>query len=257
MPFIERDAGVRIYYEERGRGLAVLLTHGYSESARMWQGQMEALSDRYHMIAWDMRGHDRSDSPDDPALYTHEASVADMAAVLDACKVRRAVIGGLSLGGYMSLEFNLAHPERVIALMVFDTGPGYKRDEPRSGWNRMAETVAQALDSKGLAAVSRSAEVTVAQHRSAAGLANSARGMLSQRDGRVIESLPRINVPTLVLVGANDKQFIPSTEYMAAKIPGAEKVILDNAGHAANIDQPAAFNLAVPSFLDRVTAGAE
>jgi pimeloyl-ACP methyl ester carboxylesterase len=78
--------------------------------------------------------------------------------------------------------------------------------------------------------------------------------MLAQKDGRVIESLPAIGVPTLVLVGENDKQFRPSADYMAAKIPGAEKVILDRAGHAANIDQPAAFNSAVRAFLARVTA---
>jgi pimeloyl-ACP methyl ester carboxylesterase len=109
MPYLNRD-GVKIYYEHRGAGAAVLLSHGYSASARMWAGQLDALADAYHVIAWDMRGHDRSDSPDDPALYSHEATVADMAAILDACGERRAVIGGLSLGGYMSLAFNLAHP---------------------------------------------------------------------------------------------------------------------------------------------------
>ena len=70
----------------------------------------------------------------------------------------------------------------------------------------------------------------------------------------MIESLPAIAVPTLVLVGENDMQFRPSADYMAAKIPGAEKVILERAGHAANIDQPAAFNTAVSGFLARVTA---
>ena len=109
MAFLNRD-GVRIYFEERGKGPAVLLTHGYGASARMWRGQMEALSDRYRIIAWDMRGHDRSDYPDDPALYSHEATVADMAAILDACGVQKAVIGGLSLGGFMTLAFNLAFP---------------------------------------------------------------------------------------------------------------------------------------------------
>jgi pimeloyl-ACP methyl ester carboxylesterase len=78
--------------------------------------------------------------------------------------------------------------------------------------------------------------------------------MLSQQDGRVIESLPTIAVPTLVLVGENDQQFRPSADYMAAKIPGAEKVILQKAGHAANIDQPEAFNAAVRAFLERATS---
>ena len=78
--------------------------------------------------------------------------------------------------------------------------------------------------------------------------------MLAQSDGSVIESLPSIKVPTLVLPGANDVQFLAATDYMAAKIPGAEKAILEGAGHAANIDQPDAFNEAVRGFLDRATA---
>ena len=253
MPYLSRD-GVNIYYEERGSGPAVLLSHGYSASARMWKGQMNALSDRYHVIAWDMRGHDRSDSPENPALYSHEATVADMAAILDACGAQRAVIGGLSLGGYMSLAFNLAHPDRVAALMLFDTGPGYKKDGPREEWNKMAGSMANALERKGLEAMGSGAEVMLSHHRSAQGLAHAARGMLAQSDGRVIESMPSIKVPTLVLAGAKDVQFLAATDYMAAKIPGAEKVILEGAGHAANIDQPEAFNAAVQKFLDRVVS---
>ena len=252
MSYIDRD-GVRIYYEQHGAGPAVLLSPGYSASARMWRGQMEALADSYHVIAWDMRGHDRSDSPDDPALYSHEATVIDMAAVLDACGIGRAVIAGLSLGGFMSLAFHLAHPARTEALMLFDTGPGYKKDEGREVWNRLADAMAAAYEKKGLAAAGVSAEVSIAHHRSAQGLAHAARGMLAQKDGRVIESLPSIAVPTLVLVGENDAQFRPSADYMAARIPGAQKAILEKAGHAANLDQPEAFNAAVRAFLDRVT----
>jgi pimeloyl-ACP methyl ester carboxylesterase len=252
MPYLNRD-GVNIYYEERGRGPAVLLSHGYSASARMWKGQMEALSDRYHLIAWDMRGHDRSDSPDDPALYSHEATVTDMAAILEACGAQRAVIGGLSLGGFMSLAFNRVHPERVAALMLFDTGPGYKKDGPRQEWNKMAGSLASALERKGLAAMGAGAEVIISHHRSAQGLAHAARGMLAQSDGSVIESMPSIKAPTLVLAGAKDVQFLAATDYMAAKIPGAEKVIIEDAGHAANIDQPDSFNKAVRTFLDRAT----
>jgi pimeloyl-ACP methyl ester carboxylesterase len=251
MPYLDRD-GVRIYYEERGAGPAVLLTHGYSASARMWKSQ-EPLSDRFHLIEWDMRGHDRSDSPDDPGLYSHEATIADMAALLDACGADRAVIGGLSLGGFMSLAFNLARPERVSALMLFDTGPGYSKDAARAEWNAMTERMARALEKRGVEAIAGVAGSTMAPHRSAQGLAHAARGILAQKDGRVIESLPLIAVPALVLAGARDQQFLPSAEYMAAKIPGAQKVILEGAGHAANIDQPEAFNAAVRSFLDRVT----
>ncbi|MFP6709709.1 MAG: alpha/beta fold hydrolase [Alphaproteobacteria bacterium] len=95
-----------------------------------------------------------------------------------------------------------------------------------------------------------SAGARIADHRDATGLAHSARGMLTQFDDSLIQSLPHITVPTLVLVGDGDLPFHAATNYMAGKIPGAEKVVIENAGHVANLDQPAAFNSAVGSFLD-------
>ena len=248
MPFLERD-GVRIFYEAAGKGPPVLLSHGYSATSRMWRGQVEALAPRYRIITWDMRGHGQSDSPDDPALYSEAATVGDMAAILDALGIDTAVIGGLSLGGYMSLAFHLAHPGRVRALMLFDTGPGYRNPAGREAWNRTAEARAVAFETRGLDALGAGAEVRIAQHRSAKGLALAARGMLAQFDSRVIESLETIRVPTLVLVGEKDEPFLGATDYMAAKIPGAQKVVIPGAGHAANIDNPAAFNAAVEAFL--------
>jgi pimeloyl-ACP methyl ester carboxylesterase len=204
-----------------------------------------------------MRGHGLSDSPDDVAQYSEELTVGDMTALLDAIGARTAIIAGLSLGGYMSLAFNARVPDRVRALMLFDTGPGYKSETARDGWNQNAESRAQALESQGLAALgSRSREVEARQHRSAKGLALAARGMLAQRDDRVIRSLPEVRVPTLVLVGANDTPFHAATDYMTAKIPGAKKVVIEGAGHAANIDQPEAFNRAVVDYLGSLGAAA-
>lgn len=248
MPFVERD-GVRIFYEAAGEGPPVLLSHGYSATSRMWRGQVEALAPRYRIITWDMRGHGQSDSPGDPALYSEAATVGDMAAILETLGIDTAVIGGLSLGGYMSLAFHLAHPGRVRALMLFDTGPGYRNPAGRAAWNRTAEARAVAFETRGLDALGSGAEVRIAQHRSAKGLALAARGMLAQFDSRVIESLEGVRVPTLVLVGEKDEPFLGATDYMAAKIPGAQKVVIPGAGHAANIDNPAAFNAAVEAFL--------
>lgn len=241
--------GVNIYFEDHGSGPAVLLSHGYSATSQMWTGQVAALSDRYRVITWDMRGHGQTDSPDDPGAYSEAATCDDMAAILTHLGIEKAVIGGLSLGGYMSLAFNLAHPRMVNALMLFDTGPGYKNPVGRDGWNQTAIQRAVTFEEKGLEALGRGAEVRIAQHRSAQGLAHAARGMLAQFDSRVIESLPDIKVPTLVLVGDKDAPFLGGTDYMANKIPGATKVVIEDAGHASNIDQPAAFNAAVLNFL--------
>lgn len=249
MAYLDRD-GVRIYYEDHGSGPAVLLSHGYSATSRMWEGQVAALKDRYRVITWDMRGHGQSDSPADQGQYSEEATCGDMAGILRELGIEKAVIGGLSLGGYMSLAFNVRYPQMVNALMLFDTGPGYKNPVAREGWNKTAEQRAVNFETKGLEALGRGAEVRVAQHRSAEGLAKAARGMLAQFDSRIIESLEGISVPTLVLVGAKDEPFLGATDYMANKIPGSTRAVIPDAGHAANIDQPAAFNEATAAFLD-------
>ena len=248
MPKLDRD-GVAIHYEVRGEGPVLLLTHGYSATGGMWDGQVEALTKRFRLITWDMRGHGETDYPSDPAQYSEEATVADMAALLDAVGAKDAIIGGLSLGGYMSLAFHRAHTDRTRALLIIDTGPGYKNDEARAGWNATSIRRAEKLEAEGLPKTG-SAEVRQARHRDATGLALAARGMLTQRDARVIESLPDIKVPSLVVVGADDTPFLAASSYMAAKIPGAKLVTIPNAGHAANIDQPKAFNAAVLGFLD-------
>jgi pimeloyl-ACP methyl ester carboxylesterase len=253
MPKLNRN-GVNIYYEVHGSGPALLLTHGYSATARMWQGQIAPLSKKHKLILWDMRGHGESDSPDDISHYGEPQTVADMAALLDAVGAKQAIIGGLSLGGYMSLAFHLKHPERTRALLIIDTGPGYKNDAGREEWNKTAIARAEKLEREGLSsAQGGSAERATARHHSAKGLALAARYMLTQRDASVISSLPDIKVPSLVVVGANDTPFLKASDYMAAKIPGAQKAIIPDAGHAANIDQPAAFNDAILKFLDSLT----
>jgi len=249
MPELDRG-GVRIQYESHGSGPAVLLSHGYSASSRMWDAQVAALKDRWQVITWDMRGHGRSDYPEDLREYTPEHTVADMAGILSHVGVARAVIGGLSLGGVMSLEFHRAHPEMTAALMLFDTGPGFRRSEARDEWNARSLGRAEELEARGLAALGRSDETRRGEHRSADGLARAARGMLTQRDDRLIRSLPTIAVPTLVLVGSEDTPFLAATDYMAAKIAGATKVVIPNAGHAANLHQPLLFNQAMVAFLE-------
>jgi pimeloyl-ACP methyl ester carboxylesterase len=248
MPTIDRD-GVEIYYESHGEGPPVLLSHGYGATCRMWDGEIDAFRGRYRIIVWDMRGHGNSGDPADPEAYSQALSVGDMSAVLDACGVSCAVIGGLSLGGVMSLAFHLAHPQRVAALMLCDTGPGFRNAEARALWNERAFARARELDEKGLAALRGGGETRLGQHRSARGLAGAARGMLAQFDSSLIDSLPTIHVPTLLLVGSEDKNFLAATDYMASKIPGARKVVIPQAGHAANLDAPGAFDRAVAEFL--------
>lgn len=244
--------GITINYDVAGEGPAVFLTHGYSATGRMWEPQKDALKDRYRLITWDMRGHGQTDSPEDPSQYSEALTLGDMLALMQTLETGPAVVGGLSLGGFMSLAFHLAHPEMVRALVLCDTGPGYRNPDARAGWNRMALKRANELEAQGLAALGNSTEVreTARYHKSAQGLAHAARGMLAQVDDRVINHLPDIRVPTLVIVGEQDEPFRGPSDYMAAKISGAQLEIIPNAGHAANLDNPEAFNRVLRNFLD-------
>lgn len=250
MPLLNRE-GTRIYYEMHGQGPVLLLTHGFSATGDMWQGQIEAFSKNYTLILWDMRGHGRSDYPEDPRAYSEPLTLGDMAALLDQAGARQAIVGGLSLGGYMSLAFYRFYPERVRALLIIDTGPGFRKDEAREAWNQKALMAAERYEKEGLTSLQgASRERSTARHRSAEGLARAARGLLTQRDAGVMETLPIIKVPALIVAGGDDAPYLPATDYMAKKIPGARKVIIPQAGHAVNIDQPEAFNETVLHFLN-------
>jgi pimeloyl-ACP methyl ester carboxylesterase len=248
--------GIEIDYEVTGTGPAVLLSHGYSATRRMWDDQHRALADRYRVISWSMRGHGATESPADPARYSAALTIADMRALLTHLGVERAVIGGLSLGGYVSLGFALEHPAMTRALVICDSGPGYRNAEAREAWNARARERAAALEARGLEALGRSREVAESArlHRSAQGLAHAARGMLAQEGSRVIDGLAGISVPTLVIVGDQDQPFLAPCEYMAKKIPGARLEVIRGAGHSSNLDQPETFNRILRDFLSDLPA---
>jgi pimeloyl-ACP methyl ester carboxylesterase len=236
--------GVRLAYSVRGTGPTLLLSHGFGLTQRMWDAQVAHLQDRYRVVTWDFRGHGESDYPSDADQYSEDISVADMDALLDEVGADKAIVGGLSLGGYTSLSFCAAHPDRCSALLIIDCGPGYRKDEARADWNARAAARGDKFDREGLAGLQ-----AADQHRDATGLAHAARGMLAQSDDRVMRALPDITVPSLIIVGENDAPFLGASDYMAKKIPNATKIMIPNAGHVANLDQPEAFNAALDVFL--------
>ena len=248
MAYLTRD-GVRIFYEDEGTGIPIFLSHGFGASTRMWDGQVAEFSDRYRFIRWDMRGHGQSDSPDDPALYSQEHTLGDILGVLDYLEIDKAVIGGHSLGGYMTLAFNARHADRTKALILQGCGPGYRSDTARATWNIRAENRALSLEEGGLDALGGGAEVNVIEQKSALGLANAARGILSQVDAAAIDSLPGIDVPVLILIGDGDEHYLQGSAYMASRIPGAINVTVPNAGHGVNVDQPNIVNKVFGEFL--------
>lgn len=229
----------------------LLLTHGFGATGQMWTPNLAALTTDRQALTWDLRGHGGSEAPE---AITHDDCIADMAALLDVLGAPRAVLCGMSLGGYLSLLFRARHPQRVAALVLVDTGPGFRKDAARDEWNATAHRTADALEAEGLGVLPQTAEHVGADHaHGAAGVARAARGILTQRDGEVFASLEQVDVPTLIVVGADDAPFLGAADVMEARIPDARKIVIDGAGHAANMDRPDEFNRAVRDFLEEIS----
>jgi pimeloyl-ACP methyl ester carboxylesterase len=254
MPTLARPGG-SIRYQVSGSGRPpLLLTHGYGATSAMFGPNLAAAGSRNQVVTWDIRGHGGSEYPADPDRYSPSAALDDMTAILTVLGIDRAVLGGHSLGGYLSLDLALARPDLVAGLVLIDTGPGFRNDAARDEWNRRASKTAARLEEQGLAALGSSAELHSGEHRDASGLIHAARQTLTQYDSHVLDGLPRINAPTLVIVGADDAPFLAAADYMSAKIPRARKVVIPAAGHAPNVSQPELFNAELRSFLDEVAA---
>jgi pimeloyl-ACP methyl ester carboxylesterase len=273
VPEVIASDGVRLYAEAHGEGLPVVFSCAYTTTHENFRPQVEPLVRAGHRaILWDYRGHGRSEAPEDPGAYSMDQVVRDLMAVLDwACPGERAVLGGLSLGGLVSLHCALRHPERARALVLIDSGPGFKNPETRAGWIKQTEHTSSLLEARGMRAfvesrggtlaVGRRRELPAAQAAAEAIAAQDARAVA--RFGRrvagpaesVIEDLPRIHVPTLVVVGEEDEPYQRAAQLMAARIPGAVLEVLPGAGHIGNIEQAQAFDTILLRFLAGLSDG--
>ena len=266
MPLAEVN-GVRLYYEVTGKGRPVVFVHGFGCGIRSWDPQVRALAGAYRVIAYDVRGHGLSDAPSEAAAYSQPTSVEDLRQLLAVLKVRRPAVIGLSMGGNIALNFALAHPTLVSALVIADTGAG---SDGHADWVAVTQAFAAALDAGGTEAFADMAMASplfspycsqwpaaqrfirscLMTHR-ARGVAHTAREVLAKRP-RIYELEPRLaklRVPTLLIVGDGDDPCLKIHDFMARTIPGARSIVLRGTGHLSNLESPAAFNASVRRFL--------
>ena len=259
--------GVQIYYEQHGSGFPLVLSWGVGGSTRLWTSQVAALSKKYRLILWDPRGHGQSDSPHDREQYSIPISAEDLRGLLVTLDVGKAYVGGHSLGAGVATVFTLNHPERVEALLLFNsaTSSGLPvRPELRATWEKHIEValskgmqpivddfashpdiwVTVKLDPKEVRGVK--ADYLALDP---VGYANSVRTILE--NPHRAERLAAIKVPTLVLTGEHDPA-LPLMKVIAEKVPDATFVEMKGAGHLANLDDPEAFNQHVLDFLRNV-----
>jgi len=119
-----RVNGVELYYEIHGQGDWLVLAHEFSGGYKSWQPQVDALSRHCRLLVYNNRGYPPSTVPDDPDAYSQEQSIEDLRQLMDHVGVERPVLGGFSMGGSIALNFGLAHPDRIRALVLAGTGTG-------------------------------------------------------------------------------------------------------------------------------------
>src|SRR3990172_7875664 len=267
MPYVRTDDRVRLYYEEHGRGTPLVLAYGIGGNVGMWDVNVAGLAARHRLVLWEPRGHARSDSPADPARYSFGRWALDLNAVLDHLGLRRAHLGGLSLGAGIATRFALRFPSRVRSLVV--TNSSSAAGLPLSWENvvmraRSIEiTLTQGMDAMAEYAMQANPNVAerlaldpaakaefYAEDRQLAplGYANSLRALLAM--DHITGELGRLRMPVLLLGGDRDPSLGPM-RVMRRRIRGAKLVVLSPASHFANRDQPEAWNRAVLAFLAR------
>lgn len=256
----------KLYVDAAGDGPAVVLGHGLGGSARNWRPQLRALRPARRAVAFDARGHARSEAPHGQGAYALSELVGDLARVLDAqCAASgdaACVYGGLSLGAGVALALALEQPQRVQALVL----AAYPA---ATGFSAVAEPFADAIERDGLEAAgerfvwgphsgldaeaARFVRLGFLEHapHAIAGILRECLPVIPSPDA-LAARLRDVTQPVLVVVGANDVGSLAVSRDLAAALPNARLEIIPDAGHVVNLAQPSTFNAALLEFLDGV-----
>ena len=274
MPYANSN-GVKLYYEEVGRGITIVFIHEFAGDHRSWEPQMRHFSNRYRCVCYNARGYPPSDVPAELSEYSQENQADDALAVLDHLGIEKAHIVGLSMGGFATLHFGLRHPERALSLSV--TGCGYGADKNnRDEFMNEAEKVALQFDNEGSEVVAdfyslsstrvqfqnknprgwAEFKTQLGQH-SATGAANTMRGYLKTRPSLydLEDQLKNLRVPTLIVTGDEDEPCLEPALYLKRTISSSGLSVLPRSGHTINLEEPDLFNSTIQSFISTVDNG--
>jgi 2-succinyl-6-hydroxy-2,4-cyclohexadiene-1-carboxylate synthase len=264
-----RVNGVHLNVDVAGAGPPLVLLHGFTGSAAGWAPHIEEFARRMRVVAIDLLGHGGSDAPLEWSRYRIERSAADVLAVLDRLGIDGASVLGYSMGGRLALFLSTVAPERIRALILVSASPGFRHPAERRARAAQDADLADAIERDGVAAfvdrwerhpifatqaalphaVRAHLRAQRLQH-TARGLANSLRGMGQGAQPPLYDLLPRLRIPTFLVVGALDAGYCTLGHEMRRLIPGARLAVVPEAGHAVHLEQPEAFRRLVLEFLE-------
>jgi 3-oxoadipate enol-lactonase len=256
--------GIEIGYDDVGAGDPVVFLHGFPHSRALWAPQLAALLGHARCIAPDLRGFGETTAAEP---YSMDRYADDLAALLDALRIERAVVCGLSMGGYVAFAFWRRHRGRVRGMILADTRAGADSEE---GKRKREEMIALATE-RGSAGVAdamitgmvgkstreKVPEVADSIHRMLErapvdGVIGALKAMIARPDST--PTLETIDVPTLILVGEEDVLTPPKeAELLHEAIRGSRFQVIAGAGHVSNVERPAAVNHVISEFLASIT----
>jgi pimeloyl-ACP methyl ester carboxylesterase len=272
MAVIRADDGVRLHVTETGMGTPIVFVHEFAGDERSWEPQVRYFSRRYRCITFNARGYPPSDVPEDGAAYSQARAVDDICDVMDGLGIEKAHIVGLSMGGFATLHFGFTYPDRARSLVIAGCGYGAEPGE-RDKFHAEAERSARSFETLGMAKASETYAIgptrvqfqnkdprgwrefasQLAEH-SAQGSALTMRGVQKRRPSLfdLVDRMRTITAPTLIMTGDEDWPCLEPALLMKRNIPTSALVVLPNAGHLINLEEPDGFNRHLADFFHAV-----
>ncbi|HEX8091969.1 MAG TPA: alpha/beta fold hydrolase [Blastocatellia bacterium] len=257
---------INIDYRDEGAGIPVIFIHAFPLNQSMWDEQLAGLKNHCRVITIDLRGFGKSDAPDGP--HSMDQMASDVRGLMAALDIDRAVLAGLSMGGYVSLAFYRNYPEAIRGLVLADTRATADAREARERRLKSAEKAeregARAIADDmtplllGRSTVESRTSIVervraMIEANSPHAIAAAQRGMAERLDSTAI--LAGIDFPTLIIVGAEDKLTpVAEAEALRARIGGSRLRVIESAGHLSNMEQPAQFNSIMIEFIETMKA---
>lgn len=276
MPHLTTDDGIKLYFEETGSGVPIVFVHEFAGDCRSYENQIRYFSRSYRCIAYNARGYPPSDVPDELERYSQDRARDDIRAVLDALRIDKAHILGLSMGGFATLHFGFTYPQRARSLVIAGCGYGASPDK-RAQFIAETEAAAQRFETTDMAKAAESYALApsrvqllnkdprgygefvdhLSQH-SGKGSALTMRGVQKRRPSLfdLVDKIKAVSAPTLIMTGDEDFPCLEPALLLKRTIMTSALVVLPNSGHAINLEEPELFNRHVADFLHSVDTGA-
>jgi pimeloyl-ACP methyl ester carboxylesterase len=275
MPHITTDDGVKLHYEDAGRGTPIVFVHEFAADLRGWDPQLSHFARRYRCIAYNARGYPPSDVPESFERYSQDRARDDVRAVMDALGIERAFVVGLSMGGFATLHFGMKYSARALGLVVAGCGYGAEPAE-REEFQRSSRDNARVMLEEGMAKFAAgyghgparlqlrakdprgfARYIQQLSEHSALGSANTMLGYQARRPSLydLKAEIAGITAPLLVVAGDEDDPTLEPGLMIKRTLPKAGLVVLPRSGHALNLEDPALFNRIVEDFFHQVESG--